>query len=319
MVIQLLLILVGVGLVTLGARGLVEAASSLAKRFKISDMVIGLTVVAFGTSAPELTVSVLASLHGTPDVAIGNVLGSNTMNICLILGISALITPLAVQRNTIFKEIPLSLLGVFVAFAMAFDVMIDGAATSVISRSDGWVLLSFFIIYLYYMLELARNNPEEVANLPDMHKFPVWLSVTMLLGGLVGLTFGGQMIVDNAVAIARSLGISEAIIGLTLVSVGTSIPELATSVVAAMRGKTDIAVGNVVGSNIFNTFLVLGVSATVTPLPLGNIQLTDFVICMAASFLLLVMCFWNTPRFIYRREGAILLALYVGYIVWLLF
>ena len=315
--LNFLLIIVGIGLVSYGARFMVNGASALAKRFKVSDLVIGLTVVSFGTSAPELTVSVVAALNGTSDLAIGNVIGSNTLNICLILGVAALITPLGVHRNTVLKEIPLSLLGIGVAFAMAFDYLIDGVSESVVSRSEGWVLLAFFVIYLYYMFDLARAHPDDMVDTPDTKGYPLWLMIGLIVAGLIGLTFGGQMIVNSATVIARAFGVSEAVIGITLVSIGTSIPELATSVVAAIQGKTDIAVGNVVGSNIFNTFLILGTTAAVRPLPLGGITLMDIGVCIAATILLQVFALWNSPKVIYRKEGGLFIGLYVIYMVYL--
>jgi cation:H+ antiporter len=316
MLIHILLVIAGVAAVSFGAKILVTGASSLAKRLNVSDLVIGLTVVAFGTSAPELIVSVVAAAQGQPDVAIGNVIGSNIVNICVILGVSALIAPLSVHVSTIWKEIPLSLLGVIVAFLMAFDMLIDGDPNSVISRSDGGVLIAFFIIFLYYMLELARNSPE-IVDTPDMHKYSLGFAILLVLGGLVGLTVGGKLIVDNAVQLARAAGISEAVIGLTLVAIGTSIPEFATSVAAAFQRKSDLAVGNIVGSNIFNIFFILGTSAIITPLPLGNIHFSDFFVCFLATVLLFTTCFVFKPRIIHKKEAVLFLLLYAGYMVYL--
>ncbi|MCB9354449.1 MAG: calcium/sodium antiporter [Lewinellaceae bacterium] len=316
MLTHIILITIGSALVSYGARIMVDGSSSLAKRFNISDLVIGLTVVAFGTSSPELIVSVIAASTGKADVALGNVIGSNMMNICLILGLAALIRPLGVQRNTVWKEIPLSLLGIIVAFFMANDLLFDGRGPSAISRIDGLVLLSFFAIYLYYMFEIARNYPQ--ISTPDMHQRPVWLSVMMVLGGIAALTLGGQLVVESAIGIARFLGISEAVIGLTLVAVGTSIPELATSIVAARRGNTDIAVGNVVGSNIFNVFMILGVSATVAPLPLGNIKMSDFIACILMTALLFLFCFVQESRVVTKWKGLAFLGIYAAYMAYLL-
>lgn len=317
MAFQLLLIAIGVFSVSFGARILVSGASSLAKRWNVSDLVIGLTVVAFGTSAPELTVSLFAAGSGAADVALGNVIGSNIVNICLILGVSAWITPLVVHRNTVWKEIPLSLLGILVVFVIAYDSLLNGAEHSVISQGDGLVLLAFFVIYMAYMLDLARSSPENM-HTEETERYPVWQAALMTLGGLLGLSFGGQMIVENSVSIARQIGISEAVIGLTLVSIGTSIPELATSIAAALQRKTDIAVGNVVGSNIFNTFLILGLSASVSPIPLGTITMLDFAVCIAATLLLFISCFIFTPGTIFRKEAGVLILLYVGYLAFLL-
>ncbi len=318
MLIQFFFIALGIVLVSYGARLLVEGSSSLAKRFNISDLVVGLTVVSFGTSMPELVVSVVAAKEGTAELALGNVIGSNIMNICLILGLAAMLQPLRLQSNTVWKEIPLSLLGVVVAFFLASDIFLDKAPVAYISRSDGLVLLCFFLIYLYYMFAVARENPDFENVAPDFQHKPWWLAGGLAALGLVGLVWGGQLIVDAAVAVARAFQVSEALIGLTLVSIGTSIPELATSVVAALRGKADMAVGNVVGSNIFNIFFILGVSATVAPLPVGNISLIDFGMCILATLFMFIGSFIATPKTFYRKEGGFLLAFYAAYLTWLI-
>jgi len=315
MLIQFLLVALGVVLVTYGAHYLVDGASALAKRFNVSDMIIGLTVVSFGTSAPELAVSVLAAANGTAEVALGNVIGSNIANICLILGLTAVIQPLRIRHNTIWKDIPFSFVGIIVAMIMASDYLLDGTPMAVISRADGLVLICFFVIYLYYTFNIARR--EKIVPTDEIHRRPLWLAILFILGGLVALVFGGRFIVDAAVELARGFGISEAIIGLTLVSVGTSIPELATSVVAAMRGRGDMAMGNVVGSNIFNIFLILGVSATVAPLPVGNITMIDFGVCMLATILMFASGFVFKQNIMYRPKGWMLIALYVAYLTWL--
>jgi cation:H+ antiporter len=318
MLIQFLLVSVGVLLVTYGAKYLVAGASALAARLGVSDLVVGLTVVAFGTSAPELVVSITAAGSGQADVALGNVIGSNMLNICLILGLSALIAPLRVQDNTAWKEIPFSLLGIVVVFLMAHDAWLDGAPSSAISRIDGLVLLGFFLVYLYYTFELARNTSQPDADTSGNKSLRIHWAVLMVVGGVLGLTFGGQFIVDASIAIARVLGVSEAVIGLTLVAIGTSIPELATSIVAARAGNADIAVGNVVGSNIFNVFLILGASATIAPLPPGNITMMDFGVCMLATVLLFVFSLSNRPPLISRGKGAIFILVYVVFLVNLL-
>lgn len=317
MLFQFLFVVLGVALVSYGARLLVEGSSSLAHRLNVSDLVIGLTVVSFGTSAPELVVSVMAAKNGTAELALGNVLGSNIANICLILGITAILQPLRIQRNTVWKEIPLSLLGVIVAFFLASDVWMDQAPAAFISRADGTVLLCFFLIYLYYMFEVARQSPAFAVSTPELSRSPVWFSLGMVVLGLGGLIWGGQFIVDAAVEIARAFGVSEAVIGLTLVSIGTSIPELATSVVAAARGRADMAVGNIVGSNIFNIFFILGASAVVAPLPVGNISLVDFGVCVLATLFMFIGSFVATPKVLHRIEGGVLLGLYVVYMSWL--
>lgn len=317
MILSLVFVAIGVLLVSYGASYLVEGASSLAKRFGITDMVIGLTVVSFGTSAPELVVSAISALQGNGDVAIGNVVGSNIVNILLILGISSLIYPITVQRNTIWKEIPLSLLAALVLMVMANDIIIDGSITNVITRIDGLVLLAFFLIYVYYTFGIAKvDNTEE--EMVQIKKYSGFLSLIFVLGGIAALTFGGRLIVVNAIKIASSLGVNESIIGLTLVAIGTSIPELATSVAAAIKKNSDIAIGNVVGSNIFNIFFILGISSTITPLRSTGITNIDYLVCIAASVVLFITCFLFKPKTLFRVEGAILIlgyVLYTGYLI----
>jgi len=317
MLFSFLLIALGVASVSFGANYLVAGGSSIAKRFQISDLIIGLTIVALGTSAPELIVGLTAAWNGKAEVALGNVVGSNIANICLILGICAIITPMFLQRNTVRSEIPLVLLAAFVCLFLSQDMLIDNAATSVVTRIDGLILLCFFAIYMAYMFSMATTEPESQPEQTPVKPTPVWLAVLMVLGGIVGLAFGGDWIVSGASAVARYFGMSEALIGLTLVSVGTSIPELATSLVAATQRKSDIVLGNVVGSNLFNTFLILGASATLSPLPLGNITLTDFLVNIAASIFLFAACFFYSPSKVSRPEGICLLLLYSGYLFYL--
>lgn len=316
MLISLLLFALGLVIVSFSASRMVDGASSLAKRMNIPDIVIGLTIVALGTSAPELVISVVSALEGNGDLAVGNVVGSNIANILVILGISATIYPLTIQSNTIWKEIPMSLLAAIVVFVMAGDILLDGGAQNQLQRSDGIVLLGFFVIYLYYTFSIAKKGNNSSAE-GQYKNYPVWLSILMVVGGIVGLTLGGKLMVDNAVAIAKALGISDSVIALTLVAVGTSIPELATSIAAALKRNADIAIGNVVGSNIFNVFLILGVSATISPLYPAGLTTVDFAVCIGASVLLFVSCFVLRPMTIYRVEGWTMLLLYVGYMVWL--
>ena len=304
----------GVLAVMLGANLLVEGSSSLAKRMRISDLVIGLTVVSFGTSAPEFVVSFFSALQGETDLALGNVIGSNAFNVFFILGVSALIFPLAVQSNTVWKEIPLSLLAAVVIMAMANDALLDGAAGSSISRAEGIALLGFFVVFMYYTFDMAKKAaPTELHN--EVHKYSPYLSILMVLGGLVLLVVGGRLIVGGAVSIAEGFGIPKSIIGLTIVAAGTSIPELATSVVAAYKKNADIAVGNVVGSNIFNIFFILGSSALTNPLGIGSITNVDFLVCIAASVVLLIHSY---DLKISRTEGALLLLAYIGYTMYLI-
>ena len=247
----------GLVLILLGANYLTDGASSLAKRFKISDLVIGLTVVAFGTSAPELAVSLSSAIKGSADIAIGNVVGSNMFNTLMIVGCTAFFAPIVVTRNTLLKEIPLCILASVALLAISNDMLLDKQPLDVLSRTDGFLLLLFFIIFMVYTFSIARQHGDEEAE--EVKQIPLWLSLIYIIGGLAALVFGGNIFVDGATGIARSLGVSESVIGLTLVAGGTSLPELATSVVAALKKNPEMAIGNVVGSNLFNIFLVLRV------------------------------------------------------------
>ncbi|MDD5103849.1 MAG: calcium/sodium antiporter [Candidatus Peribacteraceae bacterium] len=328
MLFAVLFLIIGFVLLVKGADWLVDGASAIAKRFGISDLAIGLTIVAFGTSAPELIVNIVASAQGNSDIAIGNVLGSNIANILLILGVSAMIAPVVVQRSTVRKEIPFSLLAAVLLFVMANDALVDGYTHSELSRSDGLALLGFFILFLAYTAGLKLESSKGLSDGKKPPSAPI--SFLLILLGLVGLVAGGKLTVDSAVVIARSLGMSEALIGLTIIAVGTSLPELATSAVAAMKKKADIAVGNIVGSNIFNIFLILGVSATIRPLPFPPASNADLLMVIIATILLFftihngwaakrIFLWWKQhDQYIIRRwEGALLLTTYVAYIVYI--
>ncbi|MCF7834651.1 calcium/sodium antiporter [Candidatus Gracilibacteria bacterium] len=306
------LFIIGFVFLIKGADVLVEGASSIAKKFKVSDLVIGLTIVAFGTSAPELVVNIMASLKGSAGIAIGNILGSNISNILLILGVSAIVYPLSVKKTTTFKEIPFSLLAVIILGIVANDVLIDGAILNGITRIDGLVLLGFFAIFLYYVFSTSKSEESPEV---DVKKMSMWKSILFIALGLVGLTLGGKWIVDGAIHIATILGMSETVIGLTIVAVGTSLPELATCVVAAMKKKSDIAIGNVVGSNIFNIFWILGLSATINPLPFQMGWDRDIIMTIIATFLLfLFILIGKKESVIDKYEGIIMLVIYIIYV-----
>lgn len=319
MIISIILLIAGLALLVAGAEGLVRGASSLAVRLRIPALVIGLTIVSFGTSAPELTVNLSAAFNGSPDLAIGNVIGSNIANILLILGICAFIRPLTVKSSTVWKEIPLALLGVGLLFVMGNDVLIDGASYNVISRSDGIVLLSLMVIFMYYIVAMARSDNKEVTTEGEesITEYGVLLSIVFIAGGFAGLVLGGNVLVTEAVDIAKSAGLSEAFIGLTIVGVGTSLPELATSVVATRKKQDDIAVGNIVGSNIFNVFLILGTTAVITKLPFNSAASSDVLVAASATALLFVFMFIFRRHKLTRLEGGVFLAVYLGYIVYL--
>lgn len=309
MLLQIGLLILGLGAVLLGANLLVDGASVLAKRLKISDLVIGLTVVAFGTSSPELTVSLYSALSGNTDIALGNVVGSNIFNVLVILGLSALIRPIRVQSSTVFKEIPFALLAAFLILVGANDMWLEKSGANVLSRTDGIFFLGFFIIFMYYTFSLIKgHSPDELHN--PVRPRPLWLAIGMVLGGLLLLVLGGRWTVDAAVDIAGALGVSQSVIGLTIVAAGTSLPELATSLVAAYRGNSDIAVGNVVGSNIFNIFFILGLTACVHPLGMGNIDNVDLLVCFGSG---LVLQIFAGNHKISRWEGLALVILFIGY------
>lgn len=306
----------GLLLILVGANALTDGASSVAKRFNISPLVIGLTIVAFGTSAPELTVSIVSALKGSADMAIGNVVGSNIFNTLMIVGCTAAIVPIGMNKGTLSKEIPLCILASVVLFICGNDVLINGATENTISSSDGMLLLCFFLIFLSYTFAIARNGNggEEETKIKMM---PIWKSVLFIAGGLLGLIYGGQFFVNGASGIARSLGVSESIIGLTLVAGGTSLPELATSVVAALKKNPEMAIGNVIGSNLFNIFFVLGCSATISPLNMQGITNIDLGVMIGACVLLYLFGLFIRKRTITRVEGIVMVLCYVGYMVYL--
>ena len=299
-----------------GADLLVEGAASIAKRFMVSDLVIGLTVVAFGTSTPELLVNIISSIKGTTDIAIGNVLGSNIANILLILGISAIVFPLTVSKSTVWKEIPFCMLAALVLGILANDVLIDKSGISVLSRIDGLIFLCFFLIFLYYSISIAKDIQGLEDQLPAKLN-SVAKSIVFVFLGLGGLILGGHWIVNSATQIAVKWGMSESLIGLTIVAVGTSLPELATSAMAAYKKNVEIAVGNVVGSNIFNIFFVLGISSIIKPLPLQTNSNIDIGVVLFSTFLLFITMFTGKRHIMDRWEGILLLGLYVSYILYL--
>ena len=313
-----ILFVVGLLLLIKGADFLVDGAASIARSLNMSDLVIGLTVVAFGTSTPELFVNIVASAKGNSAIAIGNVLGSNIANIFLILGISSVIYPLSVTKGTVWKEIPFSLLAAIVLLFMANDQIIDNAGASGLTRIDGLIFLSFFTIFIYYTYSIAARVEGMEAHVPaKQHHWP--RSLLMVISGLVGLVIGGKWVVDGAIVLATKLGMSESLVGLTIVAVGTSLPELATSAVAAYKKNLEIAVGNVVGSNIFNIFFVLGISATIKPLPFQTKNNIDIGAVILASLMLFLFMFTGKKRSLDRWEGIVFMLFYTVYISLLIF
>ncbi len=315
MIIDILLLFAGFVALIFGANSLVDAASSVAVKLGIPNIVIGLTIVAFGTSAPELVVNLFAAVSGSTEMVLGNVLGSNIFNILGILGISAVIFPLTVKTSTTWLEIPLSLLAAICVLIIGADMFLDGATINAITRSEGIVLLLFFVIFLVYNLTVAKAGGEEEEM--ETKSYTTGKAILFIILGLVGLILGGRLIVDSAVSIAEVIGLSERVIGLTVVSIGTSLPELATSIIAVRKKNVDIAIGNVVGSNIFNIFLILGVSTTVAPLQLNEGAFFDIFVNIAASSLLFIFIFTGKGRKVERWEGILMLTLYIAYVTYL--
>ncbi len=300
-----------------GADLLVGGASSIAKSYGISNLAIGLTVVACGTSAPELLVSLLSALDGRSDASFGNVIGSNNFNLLMILGLSGVIAPLVVQRNTVRYEIPLSLFAAVILFFMVNDAWFgDGQATNLLSRADSLILLALFGLFLYYIFRTMRDGADmdegESITLYSKPRAVIYIGL-----GLVMLIGGGKLVVDNAIAIAQAYGLSERLIGLTILAVGTSLPELATSLVAAYKKNTDIAIGNVVGSNIFNILLILGVKGTIQPVAFNVAMNFDMQVLMGGTVLLIIFMFTLHTRKLDRWEAFILICSYVAYTIYL--
>lgn len=309
--------IVGLPLLLGGAHSLVSGASSIALRLGVSRLIVGLTVVAMGTSAPELLVSLIAAFQGAADMAVGNVLGSNMANILLILGISAMIRPLAMEKTIRWREIPFVLLSTLVLVVLANDQILTQAPGSRLDRADGLAMLGYFAVYLYYLFSVAKNSTggqEESGGRPITQPM-AWV---LVLAGIAGLTLGGQWLVSGAQTIAAALGMSQALIGLTILAVGTSLPELATSVTAALRGNADIAVGNVVGSNIFNILWILGVTATITPIDYNTALNLDLWLLVAVSLLFFLFTFTWKEHKIDRREGGLFFILYIGYLIFMI-
>lgn len=309
-----LIFAIGVVLVIKGADWLVDGASSLARQLGVSDLAIGLTVVAFGTSLPELTVNVFAAIQNQPEVAVGNVTGSNICNILLILGVSSILCPLSVQRSTVWKEIPFSLLAQLLLWAMAMDIALDGAGSNLLSRTEGFCLLAMFAIFMAYIAGMAKDLPQ-ISQVEKHHDSTTGKSTFSILLGLVFLIIGGKLVVEGAVSVAEQLNLGKGFIAVTLVAVGTSLPEMATSLVAAYKKKADIAVGNVVGSNIFNIFLILGVSSILRPIPVPPDMMLSIYTGIIATVFLFMALFIGKRHCIDRWKGAVMLAAYGVYLI----
>lgn len=320
MIISILLLIIGGALVLFGADRLTDGATALARRFGVTEMVIGLTVVAFGTSLPEFVTSFMSTLKGSSDISIGNIVGSNIFNTLVIVGASALVYPIVIRKSTVTKDIPFAILASLVLLVVSFDVLLDGAVMNILTRTDGLVMLGFFSVFMAYTFFMARNTEElstsNESNVP-VKQMPYWKIFLFIILGLAGLVLGGILFVESACEIALSLGISETVVGLTIVAAGTSLPELATSVVAARKGSSAIAIGNVVGSNIFNIFFVMGMCATIAPMKVGNISYIDLALMLVSMLMLWGFSF--SKRKIERWEGALLVIVYLIYLSYLVY
>ena len=317
MTVTVLLLIAGLVMILSGANFLVEGASRIASRFGISDIVIGMTVVAIGTSAPEAVVSFFGAAKGSVGIAVGNIVGSNICNILLILGLTCAIVPLKISRDNLGKDLQFLTISSLVLIIMCFDSQInqmvidDDMSQNVISRGEGLVLLVLFCIFLGYNFFTAKRL-EETEGQKEVVKRNIWLSILMFVAGLLVLIFGGNLLVESATKIAKHLGVSDLVIASTIVAVGTSIPELATSVIAAVKKKGGLALGNVVGSNVFNTFLILGGCSVISPLQLSGINHSHFIFLLVSTLVLVL--FSATRKRISRAEGILLLALYALYV-----
>lgn len=305
------LLLTGLVCVVKGADFLVDGASSLAKRFSISELVIGLTIVAFGTSAPELVVNIFSSISKKNDIVLGNIIGSSIANILLILGISGIIYPLLVQKKSVWREIPFSFFAVCILF-----VLVSNGELKELSLFDGLILLILFIMFIGYVYHLSKGKSLDEYNV-ELYALPK--TIIFIILGFAVLFIGGDLVVDNAVIIARQFKVSEKLISLTIISIGTSLPELATSAVAAYKKRCDIAVGNIVGSNIFNIFLVLGISAVINPVAYDSVFNIDLYVLTASSAVLFIFMFTGEKQKLDRWESLLLLISYIGYMGFIIY
>lgn len=313
MILSVISFVVGIVLVILGADWLTKGASALARRFNMSELLIGLTIVAIGTSLPELVISTGSALKGSSGLALGNIIGSNIFNGMLILGITALLSPIKFDAKMLTREIPFNLLASIVLVLVSGSMLVGGAPGEMITRYGGMLLLCFLAIFVRYTFSITNDADEEEAG----ETMSIWKVVLFIVAGLAALIFGGNIFVDGATEIARVLGLSEAVIGITIVSAGSSLPELAVSVSAARKGNVGIALGNVLGSNILNIFFILGVSATITPIALDGFSCVDYYVLLASSLLIYAVARFGGKAIITRFEGALLVAGYVAYTTWL--
>jgi cation:H+ antiporter len=317
MLAAILLLLFGFAILIKGADFLVNGASSAAKRYGISNLAIGLTVVAFGTSTPELIVSLLAAFNGQNDASFGNAIGSNNFNLLLVLGVAGIIYPLVVQKNTVKYEVPLSILATGVLYLLINDSLLWQSEQNILSRPDSIILLLFFVGFMLYIYRTMANT-SDLGEQGNVKIYSMPKSMGLVAIGLAMLVGGGKLVVDNAIALAHNFGLSEKLIGLTILAAGTSLPELATSAVAAYRRNTDIAIGNVIGSNIFNVLFILGITGIVHPISYNDLMNFDIYVLMVSTVVLMIFMFTMSKHKLDRWEAAILLIGYFAYTIYLI-
>lgn len=315
MILTVVLLLAGLALIVFGADALVDGASSVARRFGLSEFVIGLTIVGMGTSAPEMVVSFIGAFHGNADIAIGNVVGSNIFNTLLILGLTALILPMTVTPSNKKRDIPVNIFVTALLVVLGLEKTFFGIGNDGLNRIDGAILMTVFILYM--VMSFKGNHPDEEENPAPMKS--IWLSLLMIAGGLAGLIFGGNLFVDNATAIAKALGISDKFIAITILAGGTSMPELATCVVAAAKKKGQLALGNIIGSNVFNILLILGGSALIHPLSFVGMNYVDLGVLMLSAIVLYTATFVGRKDKIDRLDGSLFLVIFAAYMAYLIY
>lgn len=321
MIHDIIFIILGLGLVLAGANYMTDGASAVARRFKVSDLIIGMTVVAFGSSTPDLVISMTSTLQNHATLAVGDIVGANIFDIFLVVGICALIKPVVVGKETLQKEFPMVILSSAILLIMACDVLIDRSSTNIINRSDGLILLCFFAIncYVTYMISKSPDTVTSTAGNTAVKPrvTPMWLAAVMIAGGLAALIIGGNWFVAAASGIARHFGMSEALVGLTIAAIGSSLPDLSTSLIATVKGHSGIAIGNIVGSCVLNIFFTIGLCATTKPLDLGPINIVDFTFLLGGSILIWIFGWVWGKRTINRPEGAFLILGYIAYMAYL--
>ena len=314
MILQFLILIAGLVLILIGANYLVDGASSIAKKFGLSEFIIGVTIVGIGTSAPEMVVSILSAIQGKADMAIGNVVGSNVFNTLMILGVTALIAPLTITKSNLKKDIPINIAVTVLLILLGLNFTLFGAGQNQLCRLDGAIMLGIFVWYLWSSFRSEKADDEE----DGIKIFPIWLAIVMILGGLAGLVFGGRLFVNAATEIAKGFGVSDKFIAITVMAAGTSMPELATCVVAALKGRGQLALGNILGSNISNILLILGLSSLITPLSFNGITSVDMITLLGCSIFIFLSAYMFKKRRLDRIEACILLLIEAGYMWYLI-